>query len=51
MAGHLKNALEVSIRLRERNRFGGYRTVSENLIDLHYLSVMQQEVKEGVLNQ
>lgn len=46
-----KNALKVSKRLRERDCFGGHRAVSENLKDLHYLSVMQEEVIEGVLNQ
>jgi monoamine oxidase len=46
-----KNALEVNIRLWERDCFGGHRIIDENLIGLHYLSVMHKEVKEGVLNQ
>jgi hypothetical protein len=39
--GTKKNALKMSIRLRERNRFGGYRAMNKHLKGLHYHSVMQ----------
>jgi hypothetical protein len=41
VAGHRKNALKVSIRLRELDCFGGHKIMGENLKGLHYLSVMQ----------